>query len=246
MLRILTGMAIALLGAVVASPANSQVAVGPGFVDAPFVHVDWFHGHVHVQAACVDVCVNLPHRCWVAPPCGSINGPAIESIAPPTPEGELAGSAAKLNRELATFETGDTWQRYLRVGSGGALSEEGLGRSGAQAVDSELQTALAHFDSAATTREYRTISMLPAFRQTHKLLAGYVASLSNRSSSSPEPVSMPVSVADVNVMPTISELPSPSEALPTEVTRLAPRPIGQAYDIARTATYDVTTTATAH
>ena len=44
---------------------NGQVAVGPGRVDAPFVHVDWSRGWIHVCAPFVNLDVPAP-RCWQA------------------------------------------------------------------------------------------------------------------------------------------------------------------------------------
>jgi hypothetical protein len=55
------------LGSVLFAPASlpAQVAVGPGRVDAPFVHVDWSGGWIHVCAPFVNLDVPAP-RCWQA------------------------------------------------------------------------------------------------------------------------------------------------------------------------------------
>jgi hypothetical protein len=43
--------------------AIAQVALGPGSVDAPYVHVDWNHGRVHVVAPFVNLCIRAPAGC---------------------------------------------------------------------------------------------------------------------------------------------------------------------------------------
>ena len=43
--------------------AQAQVAIGPNSVDAPYVHVDWSHGRVHVVAPFVNLCIRAPAGC---------------------------------------------------------------------------------------------------------------------------------------------------------------------------------------
>jgi hypothetical protein len=45
------------------SVAQAQVAVGPNSVDAPYVHVDWNQGRVHVVAPFVNLCIRAPAVC---------------------------------------------------------------------------------------------------------------------------------------------------------------------------------------
>jgi hypothetical protein len=68
-----------------AARINGQVAVGPGRVDAPFVHVDWSGGWIHVCAPFVNLDVPAP-RCWQAnvapqPTCGDAS--TGQSLTPP-------------------------------------------------------------------------------------------------------------------------------------------------------------------
>jgi hypothetical protein len=68
-----------------ATRIKGQVAVGPGRVDAPFVHVDWSGGWIHVCAPFVNLDVPTP-RCWQAsvapqPTCGDAS--TGQSLTPP-------------------------------------------------------------------------------------------------------------------------------------------------------------------
>jgi len=47
----------------VSGAAQAQVAIGPNSVDAPYVHVDWNHGRVHVVAPFVNLCIQAPAGC---------------------------------------------------------------------------------------------------------------------------------------------------------------------------------------
>ena len=54
----------------VSGTAHAQVAVGPNSVDAPYVHVDWGYGRVHVVAPFVNLCLRAPTGCQAGAPTG--------------------------------------------------------------------------------------------------------------------------------------------------------------------------------
>ncbi len=64
MLRLSIAFAAATILALllIAAPARGQVAIGPGSVTAPFVHVEWGNGQVHV---CRAVCESRRRRPYV-------------------------------------------------------------------------------------------------------------------------------------------------------------------------------------
>jgi hypothetical protein len=85
--RMVTAAAFAWFAA--SGAAQAQVAAGPNSVDAPYVHVDWGHGRVHVVAPFVNLCIRAPAVCQAT-------GYQAEPIpAPPPVQTSLRPSASK-------------------------------------------------------------------------------------------------------------------------------------------------------
>jgi len=63
MLRRIILAALVLAVSSASTTVMAQVAVGPGFVDAPYVHVDWNHGRVRVLAPFVNLCIRAQAGC---------------------------------------------------------------------------------------------------------------------------------------------------------------------------------------
>lgn len=180
-------MRIKLLVTVVAwaaiSPvALAQVAVAPGSVDAPFVHVDWWGGRVHVCAPFVDLYVDRP--CCCAPAAYGDEQASNDTQAWPAPataeqaRQQLAYSGGQLYDSLGRFNTAEKWRHFLAVAPDEPLATEQLYHINS-ARAAKLKTVLENFDSAAADEQYSMISSLPAFERTRGLLAGYLARIGN-------------------------------------------------------------------
>jgi hypothetical protein len=87
---------------------------------------------------------------------------------------QLAAAAVKLSQSLQQFQTADSWQRYLALAPDQALSAEQVQQPDS-ATATNLVSVLRHFDAANRDDQYRVITALPAFQQTHTLLANYLA-----------------------------------------------------------------------
>jgi hypothetical protein len=149
-----------------------------GSVDAPYVHVDWWGGRVHVCAPFVDLYVDAP-RCCAPPACADQPAPSESRVwpAPRTAEQarqQLATSGSELYESLGRFKTADLWRNYLALAPGEPRAPEQLYHINS-ANAAKLKTALENFDSAAADQQYSMISSLPAFERTRGLLAGYLA-----------------------------------------------------------------------
>jgi len=118
--QILSSVFVVLVYAA-ATSAIAQVAVGPGFVDAPCVHVDWSHGHVHIVAPFVNLCIQAPACCQAEP----IHA---EPIPPPPAQSGFRPSAGKqvvatgyvqpLEAAEASLPTWSTKQQVSLSGTG--------------------------------------------------------------------------------------------------------------------------------
>ena len=95
---------------------------------------------------------------------------------------QLASASRDLNRGLKQFATAASWQQYLKLSPGMALSEDHLPGNGPLQHRDDLNAALAHFDAASQDARYIQVTNLPAFKATHELLAAYL-----REPSTPEP-----------------------------------------------------------
>jgi hypothetical protein len=170
-------------GSVAFAPlAHAQVAVGPGFVVAPFVHVQWTGGQVHVCAPFVNVVVDLPGCCGCRLVCGEptrLSNRLDERLEEHPTRQQLAQAAGKLYQSLEQFQTADGWRHYLSLSPDGALSAEQLHKSNSATDAADLVSALRHFDAANRDGQYHKITTLPAFQQTHALLANYLAQQPN-------------------------------------------------------------------
>jgi hypothetical protein len=151
-------------------------AVG-GSVDAPYVHVDWWGGRVHVCAPFVDLYVDAPYCC--APP-ACADQQASDAGAWPAPRTaeqarrQLAASGSELYDSLGRFKTADMWRNYLAVAPGEPLAPEQQYYINA-AIAAKLKSVQENFDAAAADPQYSMITSLPAFERTRSLLAGYLA-----------------------------------------------------------------------
>ncbi len=186
MLRLSIAFAAATILALllIAVPARGQVAVGPGSVTAPFVHVEWGNGHVHVCAPFVNLDVAVP-TCCHEPACESTqphySAPAYSGPATggSVSRQQIVASATKLYAALNRFRTADQWQHYLAVAPSEALRLQfetvPASDEGNRAMPDDLRTALDHFDATANSGEYPMISSLAEFQQTRRLLARFIA-----------------------------------------------------------------------
>ncbi|HTQ39043.1 MAG TPA: hypothetical protein VMJ32_08440 [Pirellulales bacterium] len=212
-------LAAAVWVAMLPTPAPAQVAVGPGFVVAPFVRVQWNGHQVHVCAPFVNLTVDWPGCCRCCdcrPACAgteeTYSSPSGYSYDHPTRQ-QLMQAATRLNQSLEQFQTAESWQRYLAVAPDEALSPEQLASADSQTVD-RLVTVLHHFDAANRDEKNRVITRLPDFQQMHTLLANYVAQQSN---------SQPATAERASVVAASATAPTPATAIR----------MGWAVDIAR-------------
>jgi hypothetical protein len=183
MKRRLLYSAIAMMGALFAmalpNSVQAQVAIWPGSVVAPFVHVEWNGRWVHVCAPFVNLTVDVPRCCGCQPRCYdtcaacTTVAPTIgEAYAHPTRR-QIATSASELFDSLEQFQTADSWRQYLELNAGQALSAEQLSRSATS--NKQMGDVLRHFDTANRQQQYQPITTLPKFQQLHTLLANYLA-----------------------------------------------------------------------
>jgi hypothetical protein len=116
-----------------------------------------------------------------------------EYVIPPDqrPRRQLLFAARDLNRSLQRFDTGDTWQRYLRVAPGLALSEEKTDSPPSVPSPDDLTLALAHFDSVLQNPDFRVISSLPAFQTTRQRLAAFLGQPGTPQAQPPEELPAP-------------------------------------------------------
>ena len=186
MLRLSIAFAAATILALllIAAPARGQVAIGPGSVTAPFVHVEWGNGQVHVCAPFVNLDVAVP-TCYHEPQCESTqphNPPSAypgAAAAGSVSREQIIASAAKLYGALNRFRTADQWQHYLAVAPGEALRLQfetvPASDEGNRAMPDDLRAALDHFDATANSGEYPMISSFAEFQQTRHLLTRFIA-----------------------------------------------------------------------
>lgn len=179
------------LGALTTSTSFAQgVYFGPEggiHVRAPFVRVDVYpRGGVSVRApfAAVDV---PPRPYYYGPPPMVIERPVAQP-AFPTAE-ELAAMddetlrqtvrsiADRLHDRLARFDTGDTWQRYLR------LRDDIIADPSPAARGEATARLLQRFSDIAADERYGTISGLPAFTAMQSGLAELLSRSGNASAA---------------------------------------------------------------
>src|SRR5262249_44721533 len=90
-----TMIAGAVAGFLASGSAHAEVAVGPNSVDAPYVHVDWGPGRLHVVAPFVNLCMRAPTGCQAGAPRGfqaePIPTPPAQSNFRPSGERPLLG-----------------------------------------------------------------------------------------------------------------------------------------------------------
>jgi hypothetical protein len=180
--RILLSIAaVALSAAISPNTSQAEIAVWPGNVIAPFVHVQWNGRYVHVCAPFVNLTVDMPRcRCCdqvIQQPCEATSNwqTTRRTYAAPTRH-QLAKSAGALSQALEQFETAESWQNYLAVAPGDDLvTTQTATPLDATSQRDNLINVLRHFDSANRDPQYSQITRLPEFRETHMLLANYLA-----------------------------------------------------------------------
>ncbi len=158
---------------------TAQLAMA-GSVDAPYVHVDWGNGRVHVCAPFVDLYVDRPF-CCAPPACADGHASNDARPAPATAEQarrQLGDSSSELYDSLGRFKTADKWRHFLAVAPEEPLASDQLYHINS-AVAAKLKTVLENFDSAAADEQYKMISSLPEFQRTRGLLADYLARIGN-------------------------------------------------------------------
>jgi hypothetical protein len=169
---------------VVMSPfsARGQVAIWPGSVVAPFVHVQWNDRQVHVCAPFVNLVVDLPWCCCQPAACSRTcestadDGRFMGGMYGHATRQQLATAARELYQSLGQLETAESWRSYLDVAPGETLSADRLDAPADTSVDREsLTVVLRHFDSANRDDRYSVINRLPEFQRMHTVLANYMA-----------------------------------------------------------------------
>ena len=94
----------------------------------------------------------------------------------------LGHEARRLNAALGSLgDRGAGWQRYLKVPDGVLIEDEPGSPEATEPDVDALDNALARFDAVRNKAEYHTIFSLPEFQTTHRLLADYVAHVSQTS-----------------------------------------------------------------
>jgi hypothetical protein len=181
-----------LLSSRFSAPAQAQVAIGPGFVVAPCVRVEWDCRHVHVCAPFVNLNVNfcgcrgcLPACCTSETYSRSANG-----LYSPVTRQKLMQTAVELDQALGRFETADSWRHYLGLKPDDVLSTDSARQTELRNVSvskndeaDKLIAILHRFDTANRDEKNRVITSLPEFQQVHTLLANYMAELPNESTA---------------------------------------------------------------
>jgi hypothetical protein len=162
--------------------AQAQVVLGPGYIEVPYVRIQWnAGGGIHIQAPFVDI-NTCPINC---PPCGSTN---VSKVAPPvvhpvpTPQTlaeQLFSAGRELNRSLDRFDTAATWQHYFGLARGEPLATVPVEHLPGQYMYPSANAAdvvglRRHFDLVSQDDRYRMIANLPAFQKTHQLLVAFL------------------------------------------------------------------------
>lgn len=118
------------------------------------------------------------------------------SVALPTPDELHAMSdsqllnatialTAQLDADLLRFDTGDTWQRYLRLPASALQAPSGE----RVAVDRDsLREYLKRFERTGANPRYVQIASVPSFQATHAALAELVARISRGAPGPPDEV----------------------------------------------------------
>jgi hypothetical protein len=167
-------LAFASLVAVELLATNS--AWGQVHVRAPFVRVDVGPGGVSVRAPFT--AVDVPRRRYWQE--AGPYGPGPEFAEPAIPSAQqltslsddrllnlLISVGRRLRIELARFDTGERWQRYLRVP---VESIADPSRASEERRDTLVAT-IERFGNVAADPQYAMIASLPSFRATQAILA---------------------------------------------------------------------------
>ncbi len=135
--------------------ATSHVAMA-GSVDAPFVHVDWWGGRVHVCAPFVDLYVDRP-CCCARPACGDEYSRNDSSGVACACHGGTSAAAVGFFRRAVERCVGAIQDRRVVAAFFGRCTGRTIGSrssciTSTPADAAKLKTVLENFDSAAADR----------------------------------------------------------------------------------------------
>jgi hypothetical protein len=189
--------AIALMWFGLQAETQAQVVLGPGFIEVPYVRIQWNPGGgIHIQAPFVDI-NTCPINC---PPCGSRTvskvAPPVDPPVPQTLAEQLFSAGRELNRSLDRFDTAATWQHYFGLARGEPLATVPVEHLPGQymypsANAADVAGLRRHFDLAGQDERYRMIANLPAFQKTHQLLVAFLNERGHPSSRAAEELPEP-------------------------------------------------------
>lgn len=155
LLCVLAGLSVSLTAATCSA---QRVRVGDGVhVRAPFVRVDVYpYGGVSVRAPFT--AVDIPDRVYYDEPRFVELFPSDSELAA-MDDAELGQAlrsiSARLHERLSRFDTGASWQRYLR------LPETAFAYSSSERREALVKT-LDRFDHVASDPQYSMVARLPA------------------------------------------------------------------------------------
>jgi hypothetical protein len=202
-MRRIIAVSLALITLITAELLSIKTACAQIHVRAPFVRVDVGPAGVSVRApfAAVDV----PRRDFWRE--SAPYGPGATIVEPAMPPAQAIASLSderllnllitvgrRLRIDLSRFDTGERWQRYLRV------PVETIGDPSRSADERRdvLTTTIERFGNVAADPQYAMIASLPSFKASQAILAE-LATRTETSQSAPKTQSSPP----------IEELPPP-------------------------------------
>jgi hypothetical protein len=177
---------------------QAQVVLGPGFIEVPYVRIQWSPGGgIHIQAPFVDINTCPINNC---PPCGSQTTSKVATpVVPPAPQTlaeQLFSAGRELNRSLDRFDTAATWQHYFGLARGEPLASVPVEHLPGQYMYPSANAAdvvglRRHFDLISQDNRYRMIADLPAFQKTYQLLVAFLNERSHPSGRAAEELPEP-------------------------------------------------------
>jgi hypothetical protein len=164
-------------------PAQAQVVIGPGIIQAPFVRIQFqADGVTHIQAPFVNLYTPTPRY-------DSTTDDCLQTTNLPADRRQIAEAAGDLRESLTRFNTGPQWQHYFGLSRGEALSSRQLQASESAADTAGMAVVLNRFETIGADDQYKSINTLPAFRRTQELLAAYITQ--RQPIASPEELPLP-------------------------------------------------------
>jgi hypothetical protein len=166
-------------------PAQAQVVIGPGIIQAPFVRIQFQpDGVTHIQAPFVNLYTMSARY-------DSATDDCLATANLPADRRQIAAAAGDLRESLTRFNTGPQWQHYFGLSRGEALSSRQLQASESAADAAGMAVVLNRFETIGADEQYKTINTLSAFRRTQELLAAYVTQRQPSAIASPEELPLP-------------------------------------------------------